>query len=167
MTRGDVDLTPVLESIRAAGIEDIVVWNNAKDLDRKVFGRYEAAALTRSEIVYTQDDDAICPVEELLEAYDGEQLLVNVPPGENPWLAWGAVFRRSEALRAFDRYLAQHEFDEEFLNWADVVFAHLAGWREVDLGHLDLPWATAPNRMYHQPDHYAGQDRVRAKVRAL
>lgn len=173
VTRGDVDLTPVLDSLP---FDDVVIWNNStRPEDLKVAGRYAAIAEAKHELIYTQDDDAICPAAELVERYAGYlswkeagPLLVNVPPGEQPWLAWGAVFHRDQPDDAFKRWGALHDFDDEtFCRWADVVFAHLAGWREVDLGHDDLPWATAPNRMYQQPDHYTGQQRVRERAQAL
>jgi SAM-dependent methyltransferase len=168
VTRGDVDLQPVLSSLP---FDDIVVWDNSvEERDLKVYGRYAAIEAAKHPLIYTQDDDALCPAGDLLAAYrllDTGGLLVNVPPGEWPWLAWGAIFPREKPAEAFDRYLARHPFDDEFLFWADVVFAHIYGWQFVDLGHMNLPWATAPTRMYHQPDHYPGQARVRAKVAAL
>jgi len=168
VTRGDVDLEPSLAPIRDAGVDDIVIWNNAtRPEDLQVAGRYEAIAETRHDLIYSQDDDCIVPVDELLAAYE-DGLLVNVPPGEQPWLAWGALFDRSLPNKAFQRYGAAYDFDDAlFCRWADVVFAHLNGWRTIDLGHQDLPWATAPNRMYHQPDHYISQQLVRDRCLAL
>lgn len=163
VTRGDIDLTPVLDSLP---FDDVIVWNNAERCaDLKVYGRYAALGEAKHDLIYTQDDDAICPAADLVEAWtDG--LLVNVPRGEWPWLAWGAVFPRRHAIQTLSRYLELHPFDEEFLKWADVIVAHSGDCRAIDLGHTDLPWATAPSRMYHQPDHYTGQARMRASVAA-
>jgi hypothetical protein len=37
----------------------------------------------------------------------------------------------------------------------------MTGWQTIDLGHQDMPWATAPDRMYMQPNHYHDQQIVR------
>lgn len=65
VTRGDVDLEPVLESLRYA-FDDIVVWNNAdRPVDRGVLGRYLAVNEAKHEYVYVQDDDCVLPPESL------------------------------------------------------------------------------------------------------
>lgn len=156
VTRGDVDLQPVLDSLP---FTEIVIWDNSRRDDLKVYGRYAAIDETTRPYIYTQDDDAIVPAEQLLERYQGG-LLVNVPPLEKPWLAWGAIFEVGQPELAFATYLNTHQADDEFLRWADVVFATLTPWDSVDLGHTDLLWATAPNRMMHQEDHYTSQERM-------
>lgn len=165
VTRGDVDLTPILDSLP---FSDIVVWDNSKrPVNMKVYGRYLAMLETVNDTIYTQDDDCVCPSLDLVERWDGDRLLVNVPPEETPWMAWGAVCDRWHAWDTHARYLSEHPFDEDFLYWCDVAYAYTAGWERVDLGHEDLPCATAPNRMYHMPDHYPGQNRVKAKASAV
>jgi hypothetical protein len=159
VTRGDVDLGPILDSIP---IDDIVVWNNAEK-DLSVYGRYAAIDQCRHAFIYTQDDDAICPVLPLLSHYNGDGVLANVPDGERPWLGWGSIFPRDAPFQAFRYYLERYPYDELFRRWADVVFAELALVSRVDFGHVDMPWATAQNRMAYQPDHYTTQEEVRER----
>ena len=167
VTRGDVDLAPILASIDAAGIDDVLVYDNSKrGIDLQVYGRYAAINMAKHETIYTQDDDCIAPVAELLAAYDGQELLVNVPAGEKPWVAWGAVFKVGAWRSALDghrRGLGGREGSTimgEMLRWPDVIFASLTPWVSVDLGHEDLPHAFAENRMYRMPDHYSSQEQV-------
>ena len=165
VTRGDVDLDPVLESLP---FDDIVVYDNSATIDLQVYGRYRAIQQAKHPFIYTQDDDAICPAADLCAVYDGDGLLVNVCDGEKPWLAWGALFPRSLPFVSFVEYIAAYGDDKtEIRRWPDVIFAHTAGWRQIDLGHHDLPHAFADNRMYRQPDHYTSQDKVRARAEAL
>lgn len=49
VTRGDVDLTPILDSLI---FEDVVVWDNSIRPDWKCAGRYLAALEARSLWVY-------------------------------------------------------------------------------------------------------------------
>lgn len=163
VTRGDVDMQPVLDSLP---FSEVAVWDNSKREDLMVYGRFAVIAETTKPYIYTQDDDAVCPVEQIVEAYQ-DGLLVNVAAGEKPWLAWGALFPREWPLLVFKRYLERYPEDLFFHRWPDVVFAHIAGWSTVDFGHSDLPWATAPNRMYFQNDHYHSQDLMRARVAEL
>jgi len=166
VTRGDVDLREIVDSIGRAGVRDLLVWNNSfEPIDLKVFGRYAAMADVRNELVYVQDDDAVCPVAEIIAAYAGcdAPLLVNVPAGEKPWVAWGAVLHRGAAMLALDTYQHHYSTDDDFVSWADVIVSSFTAWESIDLGHRDLPWATAPNRMSLQPDHYPGQARVEAR----
>ena len=164
VTRGDVDLTPVLNSIP---IDDIVIWNNAERHDMCVYGRYAAIDECKHKYIYTQDDDAICPVLQILSHYSADGVLANVPDNEHPWLAWGSVFPREAPFEAFRRYLEHYPGDELFRRWPDVIFGELALVGRVDFGHEDLPWATAPNRMYHQPDHYTSQQEVRDRCQKI
>lgn len=164
VTRGDVDLGPVLKSLP---FDKVVVWNNAKEPDFKVYGRYMAISMLSRPYIYVQDDDCICPAAELAAAYEGESLLLNVPEDENSFVGWGAIFPRSAPFNAFGWYETHFEMDEFFHLWADVVFAELTPHKRIDLGHEDLPWASSPTRMYQQPTHYIEQERMRQRCRLL
>lgn len=177
VTRGDVDLAPILASLHSVFGDRVHVYDNSREPDLKVYGRYRAAQelswLDTGDVFYTQDDDCTVPLAELLAAYDGQELLVNVPAGEKPWLAWGAVFRRWGPQRAFECYRRRLGLPEgslipdEMLRWPDVIFASLTPWESVDVGHQDLPHAFAANRMYRQHDHYESQQLVEQRCLEL
>lgn len=168
VTRGDVDLAPVLESLPADW--PVIVWNNAERDDMKVFGYFAALRDVQTEYVYTQADDAVCPAAELLAAWtdeDADRILLNVADGDTPWISFGAIFRRTLPDAALAAYLSAHPFDDEVKLWCEVIFCELTAWRNVDLGKTDLPWCSAPNRMWMQPNHYTDQAAVREKALAL
>lgn len=56
-TRGDVDLSPILESL--SWCDEVLVWDNSKRQDLSVYGRYAMIAEARNELILTQDDDCI------------------------------------------------------------------------------------------------------------
>lgn len=162
VTRGDTDLTPILDSLPT--FPEVVVWNNQKRLQNaRVLGRYLAITETSRPYIYTQDDDAICPAADLVTVYQGDGLLVNVPPGEHPFVGWGAIFPRNLPQAAIADYVAAYGVSDDVYRWPDVIVAHLSGSTSIDLGHQDLPWATSPDRMYQQPDHYQTQSAVRER----
>ncbi len=65
VTRGDVPLDQITDSITAAGIDDIVVWGNSKREDFSVYGRYAGIAEAKHDIIYCQDDDCVLPPESI------------------------------------------------------------------------------------------------------
>ncbi len=172
VTRGDQPLDEITASIRAAGIEDIVVWNNRERPNMGCYGRYLAIAEARRPYIFHQDDDLLAPVARLLQAYDPvadrHSIVANNPLDEHWQLTGrGAVFYRSLA-DCFAPYTAKHGDGPAFRRVADVVFAYQHPYRRVDLGHTDLPWASAPDAsMYLEPGHYTAREQARANVKLL
>lgn len=152
VTKGTTDLSTILASLPC---EDIVLWDNSdpRRENRICYGRFLAAQYAGNDVIYTQDDDCLVPIAGLLKAYEGT-MIVNVPDDEAPLTAWGALFPRDSIYAAFSRYLAKYPNDEFMWTTADVIHTTLTPWKRVHLGHADFPWATAPDRMYHQPGHY-------------
>lgn len=173
VTRGDIDMHRIGESLEAAGIDDIVIWNNAdRDRDIACYGRYIAIAEARNEFIFHQDDDLISPVGEILRRYDpfrDRHALVsnNRIDEEWPLTAIGTVFHRDLADDCFDTYLDLYGEDTDFYRVCDVVFAYQHPYRRLVLGYEDLPWQTAPNSMYLQPGHMQARERARARTFAL
>lgn len=168
MTRGDVSLTPVLESLADFG--EVIVWDNAeRDEDLMCYGRFAAVAEAKHDLIFTQDDDALVPVAGLLRRYDPATpgVFANKPESE-PWrfLGLGALFNR-DTVDCFDRYLELYGDDEDFLRTADIVFAYQHPYEAVDLGYAELEWSRYSNRMYRQFDHMAVRERARARTLAL
>lgn len=169
VTRGDVDLTPILESFPKDW--PVAVWDNSVRDDLKVYGHFEALAEVETEYVYMQDDDAICPAADLLYAWDekrhGDLILLNEADGETPWISWGAIFRKELPAAAISRYVGAYGWSDDVLLWCDMIFSTLTPWLNIDLGRVSLPHASAPNRMWMQPGHYQEQARVKALAEAL
>jgi len=65
VTRGDVPLDQIIDSITAAGIDDIVVWDNSVREDLAVYGRYAGIAEAKHDLIYVQDDDCVVPSESI------------------------------------------------------------------------------------------------------
>lgn len=159
VTRGDVDMDPITESIHEAGIHDIIVWDNSqRPVDHGIYGRYAAIREARNSVVITQDDDLIVTCwPEILDAYRPGVLTVNYPePWDIPWVARGAVFDSDLPGRSFGRYLTAHPFDRYFTHKAcDGVFALLAdAVNVIDHGSEDLPHGFAAGRVSTSPGWY-------------
>lgn len=169
VTRGDVDLRPVLELLP---FEDVVVWDNSKQpRDVAVFGRYMGTMEARNEIIYVQDDDALVhDIPGLLAAYEEGKLVCNMPEehrrGEPQALVgWGSLFARGLAWKAFAKWeKAGGAFDEVFDRTCDIVFSVLTPFKRVDLGKTDLPHAHQPHKMHLQPGYHEERELVLQKA---
>lgn len=170
VTKGDRDLDTILGSL--AWCDDVVVWNNADEVaagrdDLICYGRHVAAMeRARHDLIYTQDDDCLCPAAGLVQAYDGT-MLVNVPDDEAPLTAWGAVYSRQTVHDAFHVYLDHYPPNRDLLVCADVIHTALTPWRRHHLGHLDFDYAYGPDRMHRQDNHYRLREIVARRAERL
>lgn len=179
VTRGDVDLDPVLDSLI---FPHVVVWDNLARMGEGVgagaFGRYVALAEAQP-VAYAQDDDCLVdPVDQqrLVDAYEPGILTVLMPPGRVDYtdtvlIGWGSIFDRTLPLDAFDRWkVAGYAVDStEFaVVGADFVFPMLTPWKRLDAEHVDLPHAHGPNRTWGSwPDYAAVKARYLADARRI
>lgn len=177
VTRGDVDLSPVLESLLLAGIEETIVWDNSRtDQDLAVYGRYAAIDHARGDLIYVQDDDCVLPpssIEEIVWQSDSGsaeygRLVCNMPANfrhafyeRHALVGFGACFHRDAPERAFARL---HEYGSPlgdfFHRTCDIVFTSLTPYAMVDVPYENLPWADAPNRMWKLPKHVEERQRM-------
>ncbi len=147
VTRGDVDLAPIVDREWPASFTEIIVWDNAeRPFDAKILGRYLAALEAKNDLVYFQDDDVIVPrstQEGLVEAWRPGSLVSNM---DDAWiraggyedvrlLGAGSIAEPSVLWDAIRRYLAVWHFDESFLYEVDFVVGTLAPSVRVDLGY--------------------------------
>jgi hypothetical protein len=193
-TRGDVDLTPTIEQLNEAGIDDVVVWDNSRRPNLQVFARFAAVRFALGDVILTMDDDVILPAESILDLlgwYEQGEVVVNMPARFRPhyaeqghWLVgFGAVFGRNAPNYAWRRYLAAHHadhvprggslagrwlarFEPTFARTCDVVFTALTpATVMLDLDYVERDFAQGPDRMYRQPEHVA--ERMAMLERAL
>lgn len=171
VTRGDQDLSEILDSIEAAGIRDTIVWDNSqRDRDVRCYGRYLGIAEAKNEFIFHADDDLVCPVAELLRCYDpvrDRHAIVsnNRVDEEWPLTAIGSIFHRDLA-DCFQPYIDRWGEDADFHRVCDVVFAYTHPYRRVCLGYRDLAWASAQGAsMYLEAGHM--ETRIRARIRTF
>lgn len=170
VTRGDVDLTPVLESLI---FETVVVWDNSRDGDLMTWGRAHGAARAAHRVIYSQDDDIVHTRENqlrILAAYEPD-LLTGCMWGE--WsdgaraqgieggyddlvfAGSGSVYDWNLPWDTADLYLDHFPEDDFFRLWADTIVGVIAPSRQLDIHFDALPCAEAENRMCNLPDAVA------------
>lgn len=168
VTRGDVDLNPIIATLPYAHMG---IWDNSKMVDAKVFGRYLGALLAPTPYIYVQDDDIVFTKhKDLLAAYEPGKLLINnvdYDPKDFGVVGWGAIFEKSLMVKAMNKYLAKYPWEDQFMRYCDYIMVGLNELKRVDLGHKDLPYATADNRMYHQSNHEPEKTTMMERARVL
>lgn len=170
VTRGDVNMEPILESLPKA--MDVVIWDNSKrPYDAGVYGRYVAIAEASRQFIYFQDDDCLLSPETfqaLADAFTTSYVVGNAFDDaerlhryrETTLLGWGALFHRDLPFKAFTKYERYFPIDEEFKRGlgAEIVFPMLTPNRTITCGvewlDDDGPVLERPNRMWKQPGFY-------------
>ncbi|HEU4400816.1 MAG TPA: hypothetical protein VFT43_01805, partial [Candidatus Polarisedimenticolia bacterium] len=144
--------------------------------------RFAAIQYARGDLIYVQDDDVIVSdpraivdewleVEAIVAAEHGQPdfVVCNMPPEfrkvytDTALIGFGAAFHRIAPAKAFDRFFAFHGLDRDdqlFLRESCRVFTVLSPRVLVDVPKTDLPWASAPNRLWKQPDHIEMRERM-------
>ncbi len=181
VTRGDVDLAPILETLP---YPEVVVYDNSRrPYDWKVFGRYVAISETRKPVIYFQDDDCLVTCHgALLEAYEPGVVVGNMLDHDPPRLAtyhdttllgWGALFGRELPAEAFERYGRFYPVDWEFKTGlgAETVFPMLSRTKTIIEGiewlDQDGPVFQRPNRMWKQDGFFPERDLWLERARAV
>lgn len=196
VSRGDVDVEPCWAPYIAAGITDLILWNNATaDRDLSVYGRYEAIGSAVGATVIVQDDDVILDVESvrsLIDAYVPGYVVCNMPRKfrdtgsyeDSALVGFGAIFDRSLPQLAFEKFLYNGPWlfkadgvaggvskiaidNPAFARECDTVFTMLTPRALVDLPYSDREFASAPNRLWKQPGHIEERERMRRLVRQV
>jgi hypothetical protein len=178
VTRGDQE--PQMRRIMDSLIfDDVIVWDNSVQEDRKTAGRYWALLEETQSVVYFQDDDVLVPPEtqrRLVEAYMPGVVIANYGHGENdggygdlPLVCGGAVLDADLPWEAANRYLEHWPLDDDFLYYCDFAIGVLY----EDFRHLYLPFeinmpvAQHSSRLCNQPWAAEMKARVTAQARQV
>lgn len=161
VTRGDVDLTPVIDSIPYA---EIVIWDNSRREDLKTFGRYAAIEETTRPVIFFVDDDIrFTGHDELMAEYEPGVILANMSPGwvngrdlhDSVFVGAGALLDRDVPARAFTKYDTLFPRDEVFYLYPEAMVSIPSRIKRVNLcrdPYMEvLAWGYAENRMVKQP----------------
>jgi hypothetical protein len=168
VTRGDVPLEPVLESLI---FDKVYVWDNSiADRDQMTYGRMLGALQASTEIIYSQDDDIVHSRENqmaILAAYSPTHLIGCM------WKDWsdgarrqgieggyddlvfpgsGSISHRALWLDAHRRYLEHYPHDDFFRMWSDTIIGVITPTIQLPIRFEELEWGNNVNRMAHMDD---------------
>ncbi len=157
VTRGDVDLQPILDTF--PNYADVIIWGPERK-ELHVYGRYAAIAEASTPVVFTQDDDCIFRHHlDLLALYQPGKIVSTYGHGDTPdgyddmcLVHGGAIMDQHLPDLAFNQYLKTFWVDEGFLREADMINGTLTPHVHIDLPfEIRMEIATRENRMANQP----------------
>lgn len=162
----------VLSSIVGKPFGGIVIETNCKG----VYRRFEMAEFVHTPFVYVQDDDCICPIREIAEEAQPEEMTCAMKPHyihtyvnlKCALVGWGTIFPR-HMLSVLDEYISIYgEEDEVYRKGTDRIFTALNyPQRRIPMGIVDTADATAPDRMSYDPDHYRIREEALKRCESL
>ncbi len=126
------------------------------------YRKHELFAKAKHDIIYYQDDDAICPIAEL--AGVSVEPIINVAMKQGHFeahrnnratmgLGWGAFFPK-KILETLKQYTDVHGEDEVYKRETERILTYLNyPQNRVILDIEDLPSAYADDRLWRQPQH--------------
>jgi glycosyltransferase involved in cell wall biosynthesis len=168
VTRGNTDLTPVLESLTQ--FDEVIVWDNSAEQDAMTYGRVLALDRCRNNVVWSQDDDIVHTPD------NQRRILAEYRPGVLTGCMWdewsdgalrqgieggysdlvfpgsGSVYDKHVAVAATSRYLTEWPLDDFFRLWCDTIVGILAPNRQLDIQFEALPEAEDDYRMCYLPN---------------
>ena len=130
-TKGDRDLTEIIEHLKKEGFDDI---NVVKDDGNSLLNRYIWSKMVKYDTIYTQDDDCIISnIKELKRAYNGK-LVCNAKEDNLEFyrdkckgiclVGWGAIFDKKH-IKVLDEFLEKEGISDFTKREADRIFTYL------------------------------------------
>lgn len=182
-----IDLTQVSCCLNTK--DAVYPWNILRHLSQFPFGevlilthsdsphrKYELFNKAKYDLLYYQDDDAFCPVEELRQL--SEPFKINVAMKQSHYdsyrelrmtmgLGWGSFFPKA-ILKHLDRYTNVYGEDELFKRDTEKILTHLVSpQNRFVLPITDLPSATAEDRLWRQPEHWTNMELIKERCATL
>lgn len=166
----------IIASVRVLG--EPVIWDNSRESDNlMIFGQYKAAMeRVTTEWVYFQDDDVLTDPAAIAAERESGVIVCNMPEAHrskhagavDSLMGFGSVFQRALIEETLCRYGAQFSvLDNILLRETPRILTMLNKTKWIDIPKRDMEWATAPNRMYHQPEHASSRDEARRRCRVV
>jgi hypothetical protein len=177
VTRGDVDLEPILATLP---YPNVLVWDGSKRDSDEAYGmfvRWLCVAEAETDVVYVQDDDCVFSRhDELVAAYRPGTIVSTYGHGVNAdglddfvLMHGGAILDRAIAPAALERYdSAGFPRDEAFYRYCDLIVGGLTPFEYAELPFaIDYGIAARPNRMAHMDGARELKHSIARRVRAV
>lgn len=133
------------------------------------YRKYELFEKAKFDLLYYNDDDAICPIQDLVEKSIPDMINVSMDPPKieqyedlrmTMGFGWGAIFDR-KILKNLEKYTNIYGFDELYKRDTEKILTQLVyPQNRIVSFHQDLPSSMAPDRLWQQPEHWSNMDLI-------
>lgn len=158
VTKDSVYPPEVLSHISKFPFGEILILTHSDSPSRK----HDLFAKAKFDILYAQDDDAITPIQELIELADPSEITLAQKPGHQEaykdlkyavGFGWGCFFPK-RILPSLKSYTDVYGEDEVYRRETERILMCLNyPQKRLVLPIQDLPSAYAPDRLWRQPKH--------------
>ncbi len=158
ITKDPVYPREILAQLTQFPFGEILILTNCDSPHRK----HELFAKAKYDLLYYQDDDAICPIQQLAEQADPTMITCAMKPfhlekyanSKIALVGWGSFFPKS-VLGVLKRYVDVYGEDEVFKRETERIMTYFNyPQKRLDLPIADLPSAWDSDRLSMQPGHY-------------
>ena len=137
---------------------EILILTNCDSPHRK----HELFAKAKYDLIYYQDDDAICPIEQIAKFAEPDLItcamkefhISKYAASRIALIGWGSIFHK-KILESLKKYTDVWGEDEVFKRETERILTYFNyPQRRLNLPIIDLPSAFSPDRLSMQPGHY-------------
>ena len=157
ITKESVYPKEILDNVLEFPFGEVLILTNCDSPYRK----HELFKKAKYDLIYYQDDDAICPIKELVDQSNPDMINVAMKADHfesyknrrmTMGLGWGSIFPKS-VLKALDKYTEKYGEDNVFKRDTEKLLTQLVyPQNRLQLTVLDLPSAYNPDRLWQQPE---------------
>jgi hypothetical protein len=157
-TKDSVYPQEILDHLKRYNFGEVLIRTNSDSPHRK----YELFEKAKFDTIYYQDDDAICPVDELASVYKPDIINVVMKAGHarmykdtrmTMGLGWGCLFPK-KMLASLKRYTDVYGEDEVYKRETERILTSLNYPQNRIVAPVrDLPSAMASDRLWRDPNH--------------
>src|SRR3990167_1721268 len=172
MTKDPVYPQQILNEIKKYPFGEVLILVNSDS----PYNKYNLFKAAKFDLIYYQDDDAICPIKELRQLSKPDMINVAMKPGHfeqyknlrmTMGLGWGAIFPKS-ILKSLKKYTDRYGEDELFKRDTEKILTQLNyPQNRLILPIMDLPSAYAPDRLWRQPTHWSNMTLIEERYASL
>lgn len=162
----------ILDEIKKYPFGEILILTNSDS----PYNKHKLFQAAKFDHIYYQDDDAICPIRQLSEKSIPALINVAMKPGHyeqykntrmTMGLGWGAIFPK-KVLDTLQKYTDKYGEDEIYKRETERILTYLNyPQNRMVLPIIDLPSATAEDRLWRQPEHYPNISIVEERCASL
>lgn len=148
----------IMVDILQHGFGEILILTNSDSPFRK----HELFAKAKYDLIYYQDDDAICPIQELVRLSEPDKINLAIKEGHynahinnraTMGLGWGSIFPKT-VLNDLKKYTEIYGEDDVFQRETERILTYLNyPQNRFILNIIDLSSAYAEDRLWRQPQH--------------
>lgn len=162
----------ILDQIYQYPFGEILILTNSDS----PYCKYELFNKTKYDLIYYQDDDAICPVRPLAMVADQNKINVAMKEGHfksymnlrmTMGLGWGSFFPKN-VLKELKRYTDKYGEDDLFKRDTEKILTEIVFPQNRFIFPIqDLPSAMAEDRLWRQPEHWSNMNIIQERCRQI